>query len=488
MTPLDGAVMVGSYDHLIVVLSALIAILASYTGLDLAERVTAADGTIRLVWLSSGAIAMGIGIWSMHYTAMLAFRLPVPVLYYWPAVLLSLLWGIVSSIIALFVVSRKTLGSPAALAGGIVQGAGISALHYTAMAGMRLSATCHYTPAIVALSVQFAVAGSLLSLWLMFFFRDQATGRKLRKAAGALLMGAAISGMHYTGMAAASFTASVTVPNLLHTVRVTFLGTAGIVTVTVMVLVGAVVTCLLDRLTERTLALGEANDRLRSVSASLQRAREQESARIAREIHDQLGSALTILRWDLEGLDRSLSDPSAPHDPDERKHKIAAMMKLTDQTVDSVRRIASELRPSILDDLGLVEAVEWQTRQFQARTGIICRFECSLESVDLSPEQSTAVFRILQEALTNVLRHAQATQVDIVMEQLDGSFVVTVTDNGRGITQDQRKRRSSLGLGGMQERALIVGGAVDVAGEEGKGTRVTVRIPASSALTQRGGG
>src|SRR3984885_4693782 len=164
MTPLDGAVMVGSYDHLIVVLSALIAILASYTGLDLAERITAADGTIRLVWLSSGAIAMGIGIWSMHYTAMLAFRLPVPVLYYWPAVLLSLLWGIVSSIIALFVVSRKTLGSPAALAGGIVQGAGISALHYTAMAGMRLSATCHYTPAIVALSVQFAVAGSLLSL------------------------------------------------------------------------------------------------------------------------------------------------------------------------------------------------------------------------------------------------------------------------------------------------------------------------------------
>jgi signal transduction histidine kinase len=249
-----------------------------------------------------------------------------------------------------------------------------------------------------------------------------------------------------------------------------------------------VIAGMVARLTQRTLALGEANDRLRSVSASLQRAREQESARIAREIHDQLGSALTSLRWDLEGLDRSLSDLSAPYDPEQRKQRIAAMMRLTDQTVDSVRKIASELRPSILDDLGLVEAVEWQARQFQARTGIICRFECSLESVDLSPEQSTAVFRILQEALTNVLRHAEATQVDIVMEQLDGSLVVTITDNGRGITQGQKTSRSSLGLGGMQERALMVGGTVDVAGEEGKGTRVTVRIPTAAALTQKSGG
>ena len=235
-----------------------------------------------------------------------------------------------------------------------------------------------------------------------------------------------------------------------------------------------------DRVTQRTLALGEANDRLRSLSASIQRAREQESARISREIHDQLGSAFTSLRWDLEGLDRSLSDLSGPYDPDERKHKIAAMMRLTDQAVDTVRRIASELRPSILDDLGLVEAVDWQARQFQARTGIICRFECLLESADLSPEQSTAVFRIVQEALTNVLRHAKATQVDIVMEQWEGSLVVTITDNGRGITQDQKTSRWSLGPLGMQERAMMVGGIMEVAGEEGKGTRVAVSISISS--------
>lgn len=256
MTPLDGGVMVGSYDRLVVVLSVLIAILASYTALDLAERLTAARGTARRAWLISGATAMGIGIWSMHYTGMLAFRLPVAVFYYWPTVLLSLLLGIVSSAIALYVVSRKGLAWPAALGGSIFQGAGIATLHYTGMAAMRLPAMCHYSAAIVTFSVLFAIAGSLLSLWLTFFFRDKAGWRR-RKAASALLMGAAIAGMHYTGMAAATFTATPTVLNVSHTMRVTGLGIAGIFTVTVMVLVAAVVTSLVDRLQERTALLDE---------------------------------------------------------------------------------------------------------------------------------------------------------------------------------------------------------------------------------------
>jgi PAS domain S-box-containing protein len=250
VTPLDGGVMVGSYDRLVVVLSVLIAILASYTALDLAERLTAARGTARRAWLISGAMAMGIGIWSMHYTGMLAFRLPVSVFYHWPTVLLSLLLGIASSAIALYVVSRKGLAWPSALGGSTFQGAGIATLHFTGMAAMRLPAMCHYSAAIVTFSVLFAIAGSLLSLWLTFFFRDKAGWRR-RKAASALLMGASIAGMHYTGMAAASFTASATVPNVSHAVRVTGLGIAGIVTVTVMVLVGAVVTGLVDRLQER---------------------------------------------------------------------------------------------------------------------------------------------------------------------------------------------------------------------------------------------
>ena len=240
-----------SYNYPIAVLSAFIAVLASWTSLDLAERVTAARGALRLVWLTSGAIAMGIGIWSMHYTAMLAFRLPVPVLYHWPTALLSLLAGIVASAIALFAASQTSLGWPTILAGSVFQGGGIAALHYIAMDSMRLDATCHYSPTIVAFSVLFAIAGSLLSLRLTFLFRNGTVGRQRRKAASAMLMGAAISGMHYTAMAASTFTASPGLLDPAHAVRVTLLGTVGFVTVAVMVLAVALLTCLVDRLEER---------------------------------------------------------------------------------------------------------------------------------------------------------------------------------------------------------------------------------------------
>jgi NO-binding membrane sensor protein with MHYT domain len=253
MNPMD--VMAGSYNYLLVVLSALIAVLASYSALNLAERITAARGMVRLAWLISGPAAMGIGIWSMHYTAMVGFQLPVPVWYHWPTVLLSLLAGVAASAIALFTVSRTTLGWAAGLAGSVLQGAGIAGLHYTAMAAMRLEGMCHHSSPMVALSVLVAIAGSLLSLWPTFCVRDQVTGRSRRMAASALLMGAAISIMHYTGMAAANFTASNEVPDLSHSVRVTALGIAGIITV--MVLVATLVSALVDRLQERTALLNE---------------------------------------------------------------------------------------------------------------------------------------------------------------------------------------------------------------------------------------
>jgi PAS domain S-box-containing protein len=254
MSPLD-VVMVGSYNYLVVVLSALSAVLASYSALDLAERVTAARGTVRLAWLISGSTAMGIGIWAMHFTGMLAFQLPIPVWYHWPTVLLSLLAGIVASAIALFTVSRTRLRWPAALAGSVLQGAGIAAMHYIAMAAMRLAGMCHYSVPIVALSVLCAIAGSLLSLWLTFLLRDQAVGRRQRMVASALLMGAAICVMHYTGMAAVTFTASAEVPDLSYVIRVTALGIAGITIVTVMAVAAAVLTALADRLQERSALL-----------------------------------------------------------------------------------------------------------------------------------------------------------------------------------------------------------------------------------------
>jgi signal transduction histidine kinase len=159
------------------------------------------------------------------------------------------------------------------------------------------------------------------------------------------------------------------------------------------------------------------------------------------------------------------------------RDKLATMVGLSDTTINVVRRIASELRPSILDDLGLMEAIEWQTQQFQTRTGIQCRCDCALQGIPLGNRQSTAVFRIVQEALTNILRHARATQVRVAMKEDDGTFILTVTDNGRGITATEKLSRASLGLLGMQERAHLIGGSVDIVGQKGTGTTLHVRVP-----------
>jgi signal transduction histidine kinase len=180
----------------------------------------------------------------------------------------------------------------------------------------------------------------------------------------------------------------------------------------------------------------------------------------------------------LEGLDKIFTEAGDPAQLSALQEQTAAMVKLVDNTINVVRRIASELRPSILDDLGLVEAIEWQAQKFQAQTGIICQCDCALENVELGQDQSTAVFRILQEALTNILRHAQATRVDITVRTEDGQFVLTISDNGRGITEEEKSGRQSLGLLGMRERAHLVGGRIDINGK-GQGTVVIVRVPLS---------
>jgi signal transduction histidine kinase len=217
------------------------------------------------------------------------------------------------------------------------------------------------------------------------------------------------------------------------------------------------------------------SEQLRALSAQLQSAREEEGTRIAREIHDELGSMLTGLKWDLEEISRMLSTSPGESQLAAMREKLRALIKLTDMSVSTLRRIASELRPSVLDDLGLAAAIEWQAQQFQARTGIIC--DCSLENIELSAEQSTAVFRIFQEALTNVVRHAQATRVDIKINKEKGHFVLSVSDNGKGITDGEKSEQHSLGILGMRERAYLIGGEVSITSAEGQGTVVTLRVP-----------
>jgi len=227
--------------------------------------------------------------------------------------------------------------------------------------------------------------------------------------------------------------------------------------------------------------LKTSSEQLRALSASLQSTREKEATRIARQIHDELGSPLAGLRWELEALEKMIHEPADPERVKMMDEKLAAMVGLMDTTINVVRRVASELRPSILDDLGLSEALEWQTQQFQARTGIECRCDCSLPGVPMGDEQSTAVFRIVQEALTNILRHAQATRVRVAMLEEHGMLVLTVADNGCGISQAEVHNRGSLGILGMQERAHLFGGRVDIVGLKGAGTTLHIRVPLGAA-------
>jgi len=239
--------LIGSYNYELVALSVLIAMFASYAALDLAGRVTAAVGWTRAVWLLGGAGAMGTGIWSMHYIGMLAFVLPIPVAYHWPTVLLSLFAAILASVIALYVVSRQKMGGSQAVAGSVLMGAGIASMHYIGMAAMRLPAICQFNSFLVVLSVAFAILISLAALWIAFHFRDEKTGIGWEKLAGAVVMGAAIPIMHYTGMAAASFTPSGMPADPSHAVSISALGTAGIAAATFIVLGLVLLTSSVDR-------------------------------------------------------------------------------------------------------------------------------------------------------------------------------------------------------------------------------------------------
>jgi PAS domain S-box-containing protein len=285
-----NAAFAGSYDYSEVARSILIAIAASYAALDLAGRVTAARGWARALWLAGGAIAMGIGIWAMHFKGMLAFRLPIAIAYHWPTVLLSLVVAALASAVALYVVSRPKMGRVQVFTGSLIMGGGIAAMHYIGMAAMRLAAACRFDVWVVTLSVVLAIVFSLTALLLAFDLREETRGTPLRKIGSAAVMGAAISAMHYTGMAAASFVSTAVPPDLSHAVSVSPLANNGLAIVTFLVLGAAIVTSSVDRqseaavrrlnegleqrVVERTVQLEAVNQALRKEIAERERAEE----------------------------------------------------------------------------------------------------------------------------------------------------------------------------------------------------------------------
>lgn len=243
MTPL-----VGTYDLWLVILSVILAVLAAGAALDLAGRVTATRGRVRAAWLSGGAIAMGLGIWSMHYTGMLAFVLPVPVAYHEPTVALSLLAAILASGVALSLASHERLDTGRLILGSLVMGAGIATMHYTGMAAMRHVAVMKWDERLVALSVIIAVVVSGVALTLAFRHgHAPSEAWTWRKMGSAVLMGAAIPSMHYTGMAAARFLTAGAPADLTSVISISELGAQAIAAGTAVVMLAAIGTSMLDR-------------------------------------------------------------------------------------------------------------------------------------------------------------------------------------------------------------------------------------------------
>jgi len=236
----------GSYDYGLVTLSVVLAMFASYAALDLAGRVTCARGWARALWLSCGAAAMGLGIWSMHYVGMLAFLMPIPVFYHVPTVLLSLLAAIAASAVALFVVSRPEMNVWQGIAGGVVMGGGIAAMHYIGMAAMRCSAVVVYDRRIVALSIGLAIVTSLAALQIAFRLRNEMQASR-RKVIGAIVLGSAIPLLHYTGMWAATFHAYGIAADLTYAIRVSQVGAIAICAISLFVLATAIVSSIFDR-------------------------------------------------------------------------------------------------------------------------------------------------------------------------------------------------------------------------------------------------
>jgi len=213
-------------------------------------------------------------------------------------------------------------------------------------------------------------------------------------------------------------------------------------------------------------------EQLRALSVYLQYVREDERIRISRQVHDELGQALTGLKMDLYWLANRL-----PKKFRSVHEKTRAMSTHIDETIQTVRRIATELRPGILDDLGLVAAIEWQAQEFQKRTGIECVVTSDLKETILDQDLNTAFFRIFQETLTNIIRHAQASRVEVHLQQEESTLVLEVKDNGRGISEAELNDTRSIGVLGMRERAALLQGEFQITGVPGQGTTVTVRIP-----------
>jgi len=593
-----GTPLAGSYDYRLVALSILIAILAFYVALDLAVRVTAARGGARRAWLAGGAISMGLGIWSMHFVGMLAFKLPIPVRYDVPTVSLSLLAAILASAVALYVVSGDRFGRREALVSSLLMGGGIAGMHYIGMAATRLPATCDYNPLIVGLSILIAIFGALAALTFAFDFHEEPR-RTWAKATSAAVMGIAVASVHYTGMASASFATSNLTVDFSHSLGVSSLGTAGIVIVTLMTLgftllitfMGRQFTAqaqqlqsseqlvqwsreLIDAIPQQIwsgppdgtldycndrwrsymglglealrgdgwqtmlhpddrdrvlkawhesvvngtpyeqeerhraadgsyrwfLARGvplrdaegrivrwygtntdiedrkQAEEDLRRISRQLLRSQDEERRRIARDLHDSTGQDLVALATMLGQLGESL--PSVEREP---RRLLSECKALAEKCIRDVRTLSYVLHPPVLDRAGLGDAIRDYVDGFTRRSGIQVELELSPHLGRMEQDVELALFRVVQESLTNIQRHSGSQRAKIAIHR-NSDLTLEISDCGKGVSakqstgEEEPRFHVGVGIPSMQERVKLIGGRLQI-DSTSYGTSVRVTIP-----------
>ncbi|HYE74647.1 MAG TPA: sensor histidine kinase, partial [Blastocatellia bacterium] len=223
--------------------------------------------------------------------------------------------------------------------------------------------------------------------------------------------------------------------------------------------------------------LKQTTEQLRRLAARFESVREEERTSLSREVHDTLGQILTALKLDLAWCESRMSNVKVERDLSLIREKSGEMLQLVDEAIKSVQHIASQFRPTLLADAGLSTSIEGQLRDFHRRTGIKYYFNSEVPDSSLDRETSFALLRIFQEALTNIVRHANATQIDVDLKECEGQAVLSIADNGRGIAAEELSSSDSLGLVGMHERAFLVGGKVSIEGQAGRGTVVTAQVP-----------